>query len=399
MKKGIILVALSFLLAFPAMGQTKLVKSIERMAKKDKTDLVEARKLLEPALSNEETANDPYAWYVAGLLQEKAVEKDYLAMQLGNEINESAFYSNLMEMVKFYTKSSELDSRKKFEKKISGPLSTFYQLLVNGGAKYLDAGKFKEAAEYFQTFLNVKKMPMFEGTPVAESDSLSMQIGFFNAYAASQIEDNTDNAIAAFESIKNTPYRQNDVYQLLALQYYNKKDNANFIKTLEEGAKLFPTEEFFVNNLVDSYVKENKLDDAKSYLDMAVAENPNNAQLLYVYGILYENGYKDMEKALEYFKKSTEADSNYAQGYFGVGRYYFNSGHEIINSADISNQAKYKEASAKADKLFKESIPYFKKASELEPENKQFLSALSNCYYALGMEEERAKVEEILSTL
>ncbi|MDN4752995.1 tetratricopeptide repeat protein [Porphyromonadaceae bacterium W3.11] len=399
MKKGIILIALSFLMAFPAMGQQKLVKSVERMVKKDKADLVEARKLIEPALTNEETANDPYAWYVAGLVEEKAVEKDYLAMQLGQEIKEDVFYNNLMNMVKFYRKTNELDSRNKFEKKISGPLSTYYQLLVNGGATFLDDGKFKEANEYFQAFLDVKKMEMFKDSPVSQSDSLSMQIGFFNAYAASQIEDNAENAIKAFESIKDIEYRQNDVYQLLSLQYYNAKDNENFIKTLKDGAALFPEESFYVNNIIDAYIKQNQLDEAKSYLDIAISEHPDNAQLYYTYGFLYENGYQDTDKAIEYYTKATEIDPTYAQGFFGIGRCHFNAGHALINNVDLSDQEKYKEATVKSEKLFKQSIPFFEKAIELEPDNQDFLRALSNCYYVLGMEEERAKIEDKLSTM
>lgn len=399
MKKGIILIALSFLIAVPAMGQRKLVKSVERVVKKDKADLVEARKLIEPALTNEETANDPYAWYVAGFVEEKAVEKDYLAMQLGQEIDEDVFYTNLMNMIKFYRKTDELDTRDKFEKKISGPLSTFYQLLVNGGAAFLDEGKFKEANEYFQAFLDVKKMEMFKDSPVSQRDSLSMQIGFFNAYAVSQIENNSENAIKAFESIKDIEYRQNDVYQLLSLQYYNAKDNENFIKTLKEGAALFPEESFYVNNIIDAYIKQNQLDEAKSYLDIAISEQPDNAQLYYTYGFLYENGYQDTEKAIEYYTKSTEIDPTYAQGYFGVARCHFNTGHSLINNVDLSDQEKYKEATVKSEKLFKQSIPFFKKAIELEPDNQDFLRALSNCYYVLGMEEERAVIEEKLSTM
>lgn len=393
MKKGIILVVLSLLLAVPAMGQKKLVKSIERMANKEKTDLVEASKLLEPAFANEETANDPHTWYVAGLIQEKNVEKSYLAMQLGQQIDEPAFYNSLMEMALFYAKSNELDSRKKFKTKISNALKTFAPLLINGGAMYMESNDFVNANKFFQKFLDVKKMDIFEGTPMAETDSMSMEIGFYNAYAASQIEGNTENAIKAYESIKNIPYRQNDVYQLLSVQYYQANDKENFVKTLQEGAKLFPQETFYVNNLVDSYIKDNKLDDAKNYLDVALSENPNSAQLLYVYGILYENGYQDSEKAVEYFKKSVEVDPTYSQGYFGIGRYYFNSAHTILNNADISNQAKYKEASTKGDSLFKQAIPYFQKAIELEPDNKDFLNALGNTYYALGMEAERAEIQ------
>lgn len=407
MKKGFILVALSFLMAIPALGQEKLVKSVERMAKKEKANLEEARSLIKPALSHPETVNDPHAWYVAGLIEEKAVEKDYLAMQLGQQVNEGVFYSNLLDMVNFYMKTDELDAvpdekgrvRRKFDKKISGPLGTFYQLLVNGGAGFLDTGDFKKANEYFQTFLNVKKMDIFEGTPVSMLDSLTMQIGFFNAYAASQIEDNTENAIIAFESIKSIPYRQNDVYQLLAVQYYTIKDNDKYIETLKEGAQIFPEESFFLNNLVDAYIKQNKLDDAENYLKLAIAENPNKPELFYVYGMLYENGYKDMEKAIEYFTKSVEADPAYAQGYFGIARCYFNGGHELANNADLSDQAKYKADTDKAEKMFRESLPFFQKAVELDPQNRDYLTALSSCYYVLGMEEERAKVEEQISLL
>ena len=407
MNKRIILLVLSVLLALPTLAQTSVVKQVERMAKKEKSDLKEARRLIASALTNPETAEDPYAWYVAGLVREKDVDKGYLAMQLGQEVDEDAFYTNLYEMATFYQKASELDGRpndkgkvrRKFEKKIADPLSTYYVYLVNAGAKHLDKQEFEEAVKYFEAFLNVKKMDIFQDLPVSQADSLSMQIGFFNAYAQSQIKDNHAKAIEAYEAIKDVDYRQSDVYQLLALEYYNNGDTEGFTRVLREGAEKFPEVDFFLNNLIDSYIKSGKSAEAKQYLDQALASKPDDPQLRYVYGMVYEQGDQNLEKALELYAQALKADPESAVYNYAIGRCYFNLGVATRDAVDQTDVEKYKASSAKADQLFKDAIPYFKKAVELDPANREYMSTLSRCYYVLGMEEERTVIEEKLAQL
>lgn len=278
MRRGIIVAALGALLAVApvasSFAQDKVVKQVERLAKKDGANLNEARGLIKPALEHPETAQKPRAWFVAGLVEEKEVERGYLAMSLGQQVNEKNFYTALDQMITYYDKAYQLDDategrkdklKKGDRKDMEQAIRTYFPFLVNAGSVYLDEQNFEKAHHYFKKYGEVKKHPIFAGTEIAQEDSMSMQIAFFSAYAASQIPDNLQNAIAEYESIKNTPYRQNDVYQLLAQSYVMAEDTVNFVRTLEEGVQLFPEEQFFLFNMINVYIRQGKHDAAKTY--------------------------------------------------------------------------------------------------------------------------------------
>lgn len=403
MKKRIILVALSVLMAMPLFAQEKVAKQVERMVKRDNANLVEARQLMEPVLKNPETAESAYAWYVAGLVEEKAVEKGYLALQLGQQVDEQEFYKNLDAMITFYEKAALLDNqpndkgrvRPKYTKKISESVSTYYPLLVNAGSAALDAQDFVNAHAYFGKYGQVKTWPIFEGTHVAEQDSMSMQIAFFDAYSASQIEGNEQGAIQAYERIKNMPYRQNDIYQLLSVSYLNVGDTVQYVKTLEEGAKLFPDEQYFLFNMINMYLRQGENDKAVAYLNQALEKEPRNEQLYLVLATVYEQGYQDVAKAEELFKKALEINPEYGDAVIGLGRVYYNQAVQIKSDANaITDATQYNIEENKAEELFKKALPFFERAVEIEPDNSEYQVALMGIYYNLGMEDKVAEVEK-----
>lgn len=403
MKKGLILMALSLAVAVPSMAQMKSVKQAERIAKDDKPDYKMARSIIEPTLTNEETKNETRAWYVAGLIEQKQVEESKTAMALGKQYDEPTFYTALNAMVKYYLVADSLDCvpnekgkvKRKYADELSKALSENSGFLVNAGSYYLDRKEFDKAHASFQRYLALKKLPMFEGTPMAAQDSMSMQIGFFSAYTASQMENNHAEAIKEYEAIKEVPYRQSDVYQLLAQEYLSIQDSVNYMATLESGAKVFPEDKFFVFNLINIYIRKGESEKAKNFLDQAIANDPKNVQLYNVLGTVYEQSFKDPAKAEEQFRKALEIDPTYADAVIGLGRIYYNQAVEIQSEANaLNDQKKFDELNKKAKELFTKALPYFEKAVELQPDNSEYLMALRGIYYNLGMDAKVAEIEK-----
>ncbi len=307
---GTLSVLLGAFLVVPAFAQEKVVKEVERTVKRDKADINAARQLIKTTLENPETANSAHAWYVAGFVEEKAVEKGFIKLQLGEAVDEAGFYKPVYDMVNYYEKAYELDHqpndkgrvRPKFEKKIREAVSTYYTQLINAGNEGLQSGDFKKANMYFSKFGEMKNHPMFEGTPVATADSLSMEVAFFSAYAATQMEDNTTAAIEELKRIKDVPFNQNEVYQLLALQYINSGDTVSYENTLaqvyfNQGADAINE----ANNITDQDKYTVALEKAKSfytkalpYLEKVHNLDPENSQFrTALYNVYYNLGMED----------------------------------------------------------------------------------------------------------
>lgn len=404
MKKTLLLLGMGILAVSPAFGQEKLVKEVERMAKKDNANLVEARTLIAPALTDPETAESAHAWYVAGLIEEKDVEKGYIAQQMQKEVDMPKFYKAVYNMADNYMKAYDFDNRPnnrgkvrpKYNDEIKRSLSNYYGFLVNGGAEFLNKNDFENAHRFFDKFLKVKRMPLFEGTDVAKQDSLSMEIGFFNAYTTTQIKGKEDEALAALNEIKDTQYRQSDVYQLIATTQLAKADSAAYLATLEEGSKLFPGNTFFLGNIINVYLNKKQYNEAKEYLNKVLAQpDLKNREMFYnaLADIYAQEGNND--EARKNYEEALKINPDFADATMGIGRLHYNHALQIANDATaaIGDAKKVKELDAQAQELFKKALPYLQKASQLEPDNREYLMALRNVYYNLKMQKEFDEID------
>lgn len=405
MKRIIAIAALSTCIAVPSFAQMKVVKQVERIVKSSKPDIKTGRELIEQALQNPESKEDAKTWVVAGELEHKVVDEEKTKLMLQQKADEVKMYEALGKMYPYYIEAYRLDGlpdskgrvKRHYTKQIKEALQENRDFYINAGSYYLEKRDFEKAHEYFKDYTDIKNHELFEGTDFAKADSTSMQIAFFQAYAASQA-GKREIAIEEYEQIKSVPYRQSDVYQLLANEYLRAEDSVKYMNTIEEGAKLFPKEKYFTFNLINNYIQSGDNDKAIAYLDRALENDPDNTQLINVKGKVYEQGFKDMAKAEEMYKLALSKDPNDAESSIDLGRIYYNQAVAMQSDANAldtdSDGAKKKDAAAK--ELFKKALPYFEKAVELKPDETEYLMALRGIYYNLGND---AKVEELSKKL
>lgn len=405
MKRVLLTVALC-VVATASFAQKKAVNEAQSIAKSDKADFGEARTLIKGALENPETKDDAKTWYVAGFIEDQQFSSERTKQILGQQPNEPVMYEALYNILPYFLKSYELDQKPnakgkikpKYSKDIKSILGANHIYLFNGGAYYFDKQDYKKAYDFFNQYLDISELPMFEGTQVADKDSTFMSVQFYAAVAALQLKDDPQLAIAALERAKNTDYRQNDVYQSLCSVYEQAKDSVNLLKTLEEGMVKFPDEPFYLMSLIKTYIYSNKNDEAIEYLNTAIQKDPNNANLYDVMGSVYESGLKDYDKAEMYYKKAMEVDPNYTEAIPNLGRVYYNQAVNRQSEANMINDSKkYQEEVAIAKELFKKALPYYEQAHKEKPDVRDYMIALRGIYYNLNMGPEFEAIEAELN--
>ena len=208
-------------------------------------------------------------------------------------------------------------------------------------------------------------------------------VDFFAIITAYQADDKPL-AIKYAEELKGSGYRQNEVYQILAQTYIEEGDTVNYITTMRDGLRLFPQEPYYSVNLINTYIMQNKYDDAREFLAQAIELNPKNPQLYDVMGKLYEES--NAEEALKWFGKALEVNPDYVESLCNIGRVYYNQAVEISDKEAGGSAA----AQKKRTELLKKALPYLEKAYGINPDSSYYL--LGNIYYALG---DNAKYEEI----
>ena len=392
MKRVLFTMALC-VVASASFAQKKAVSQAQSIAKGTNPDFNEARTLIKGALDNAETKSDAKTWYVAGFIEDQQFNNENKKQMLGQKPNEPVMYQALGEILPYFEKAYELDQlpnekgkvKPKFTKNIKGILSANHVYYINGGAFYFDQKEYQKAYDFFEQYLKISDMEMFKGEQVAARDSNFMTVQFYAAVAATQLK-NHDLAVKALERAKSTDYRRNDIFQYLCYEYEQAKDSVNFEKTLMEGMNNFPNEPYYLMSLINTYIYSNRNEKAIEYLNTAIAKDANNAQLYDVLGRVYETGLKDYAKAEESFKKALEIKPDYAESLSNLGRVYFNQAVNKQGEANMINDAKkYQEELAKAKEFFKQALPYFEKAHQLKPDEREYMTALRGIYYNLNM--------------
>ncbi len=391
--------------ASASFAQKKAVSEAQSIAKGSNADFAEARTLIKGALENPETKDDAKTWYVAGFIEDQQFSTERTKQVLGQQPNEPVMYEALGSILPYFEKAYELDQRPnakgkvkpKYTKDIKSILGANHVYYINGGAYYFDQKDYKKAYDFFEQYLKISDMPMFEGEQVAERDSNFMTVQFYAAVAATQLNDH-EVAVKALERAKNTDYRANDIYQYLCYEYEQAKDTVNLEKTLEEGMQKFPDEPYYLLSLINNYIYSNRNEKAIEYLNTAISKDANNAQLYDVMGRVYETGLKDYAKAEEYYKKALELNPEYIESISNLGRVYFNQGVNKQGEANMINDAKqYQEELGKAKEFFKQAMPYFEKAHQMKPDEREYMIALRGIYYNLNMGDKFDAIEAELN--
>lgn len=400
MKRILFTVALC-VAATASFAQKKAVNQAQSIAKGGSADFTEARTLIKGALSDPETKDDAKTWYVAGFVEDQEFNVERTKQLMGQQANEPVMYSALLATLPYFEKAYELDQvpdakgrvRPKYTKDIKSILSANHVYYINGGAYYFDARDYRKAYDAFEQFLKISDMPMFKGEAVAERDSNFMTVQYFAAIAATQLGE-PQTAIAALNRAKDTDYRANEIYQYLYYEYEQLQDSVNMEKTLKEGMTKFPEEPYFLLNLINTYIYSNRNEEAIAYLNTAIANDPNNSQLYDVMGRVYETGLSDPAKAEEYFSKALEINPENADALSNLGRVFYNQGVTKLGDANLINDNKvYQEELAKAKEFFQKALPYFEKAHQLKPDEREIMIALRGIYYNLNMGKEFDEME------
>ena len=396
MKRVLVTIGLC-LMPTVVFGQKKAVSDAERIAKDSKPDFNEARALIKGAMENAETKDDAKTWYVAGLIEDTQFSTENMKQILGQKPDEAVMYEALGNILPYFKESYRLDQlpnekgkvKPKYTKNIKGTLNANILYYLNGGAYFFDQRNYKRAHDFFEQYLEIADLPFMKGEKAAARDSNFMIVQFYAAIAAMQM-DNPQQAIKDLNRAKETDYRRFDVYQSLCYVYDQVlKDTVGLEKTLEEGMKLFPDSSYFLNNMINVYISTKRNEQAMQLLNTAISKSPNNPQLYFALGSLYEVGLKDEAKAEEAYKKALDLDPENPSNIFSVGRLYFNQGVSLLDKANsLNDQNQYKAEKAKAEAMLRKALPFFEKAHKLKPEEREYMIGLRGIYYNLSMNKE-----------
>ena len=395
----VLLMAVSF-----AFAQEKNVKEAKSIAGEVKPDFAKAEQLINEALTNPETKDNAATWDVAGYIQKRINEKEMENAYLRKPYDTLKVYNSVLNMYNYYVKCDELAQipnekgkiKNKYRSANSKTILAERPNLINGGIQYFNLNKNEDALKYFAAYVDAATLPMMEKENLLEKDTILPQVAYYATLAADRVGDKDAVMKYAQYALKDKENGQ-FAMQLLTDAYKANGDTAKWVEKLQEGIVKFPENQYFFANLVDYYSSSNQNDKAMQFADDMLAKDPNNKLYLYVKAYLYHN-MKDYEKAIEFYKKTLDIDPAYAEACSNLGLVYLLQAQEYADKAPADiNDPNYATAQAEIKKFYEAAKPYYEKARELKPDQKDlWLQGLYRVYYNLNMGPEFEEIEKMM---
>lgn len=385
-------------------AQSKDAKEAKKIASGTNPDFAKAEQLINADLQNPEFKNDAANWDVAGFIQKRINEKEMEKAYLRQPYDTLKAYNSVLNMYNYWMKTDELAEvpdekgkiKNRFRKNNVATMMIERPNLINGGIQYFNENNNAEAFKFFAMYIDAAKHPMFEKENLLKNDTLVPQIAYYAALAAAKMEDYP-------KVLKYAPYAVDNkevgayAMEFISTAYKAEGDTVQWIASLQDGIQKYPDYPFFFGHLIDYYSNNNKFDEAMVFADDMLARDPGNTFFLYVKGYLYHN-MKDYDKAIEFYKKTIDADPNYAEAYSNIGLVYSQQAQEFADNATADlNDPKYAQDQEKIRELNELARPYYEKTRQLKPDQPDlWLQGLYRIYYNLNMGPEFKEIEELM---
>ena len=361
--------------------------------------LEEARNLIEQALKTPEVQAIASAWLTKGNIYNTQLQNDMIKRQPGPN---TPLTGDNDALVAFgaYKKVYGL-SQIKYEKleAIKG-ISEVQGHLINIGL-----GKY-EGMEYEKSFLSF--LASLEGHDLLKEnghkslldDPQQLEDQVYITALAASLANRCPDAIVFYGKLYNTGTDKPAVYEGL----YNCKqqigDEAGAFRILAEGRKKFPNDRSLLFAEINFYLKAGKSNELTGRLEQAIEQEPGNVSLYVTLGNVYDNLFQSalinndepkantyFDNAKRYFSNGLMKDPENLDANYSLGALYYNKAavrtrHMNELSDDFSKKGLEKLNVIRNEimGLFDQSLPYFKKAETINPNDVNTLIALIEIY-------------------
>ena len=305
--------------------------------------------------------------------------------------------------------NNSLKTSKEFEKNISDNKKYVWGLTLNQGVgfynKYVSAVKEngqtpKDSARMFLD----QAIASYDTAIVVNPDSA---VTYQNLAIAYHLNGNFDQEISAMkEAVKRKP--ADDEYASIINAYIKKGDAAsdrnnkqeatedynNALSYLNEGRKFDPSNQEFLTNMIDLYIKTNRTSEAMPYMYEVIAKDPSNKVFHFNLGVLLMQGNNvdSLKKAVDQFDAALQIDGKYEPALINIAVCNIKIGdnlrQKVINSGAQGNSDKSYIA------YFKKAAGYYQQLTILKPDEPKYFDALATAYANADMGKEAQKASD-----
>lgn len=334
--------------------------------------LDQAKKLIDEAISHEACANWDKAHFTKGQIYQAIFEsplQDYKKLS-----------ANALDVAwEAYQKVIQLDEKQKYTQKLETQYKNLIVDYTNKAVEYYNAENFKDALVAFKRVLDIESSPIITTEGPAKIDTAVM----FNAGVSAQRAGNLPDAEKYYKEVLKYNYEPARTYAMLAnvLKEQGKEEEA--VKYLHKGYEMYPDNSYMLVELINYYLLGGEPEKAETYLEAAIRQDPKNASFYRAKGTLYEK-MKQPTKAEEMYTQALAIDPKDFLAQYNLGNIKLTVVIEFHKKVlDIVDVNEYNKKLEEVYAGYSSVIPYFEKALELNPGEKNTMSTLKELYFKL----------------
>ena len=343
--------------------------------------LDKARADIDKAIVNEKTSIKAKTWYTRGEIYQGMLESPIYSKQLqAGEGLQKAFES--------FNKTIELDTKTgEFGKQAVTKMDNLYGRAFNDAVTSYNAKDYDKAIASYRLASQIKPQ-----------DTTAV---LYSAYA-SEAKQDFPAAKASYNQLLAMNYKSVTLYSRLFQMAKQENKQAEAAKILQQALLAYPTNKGFMLEDLNMSLAGGKGEDALGKINKSIAADPSNSNLYAVRGSMYDQQ-KKTELAVADYKKAVELDPKNFDAQFNLGVYNYNKAADFYTKASKMDLKTYqisgKKSEVEGKRFFEAAVPYFERALELQPNDRNTLTSLKKIYFRLGRTADSARLETKLQSL
>ena len=257
--------------------------------------------------------------------------------------------------------------------------------LFFGGANHLRKGNFQTAYEFFETYIDCARQPLFSDHDLLNSDTRMGEAAYWATYCGYRLNDPVL-TLRHHELARRDTSKLEFTLQYAAEAWNRLGDETRFNELLWEGFAFFPKSTYFFPRLMDGYTRKGNYEQALSVVDEALKADSLSELFLYAKSTMLLNLGRYAE-SLDYSKRLLTLNDQMADAYYNAGTACLN----IILNMDTRRHKK------QIKKMYQKAQPYMETYRRLAPDAKdKWGPALYRIYFNLNLGKQFDEIDRLL---
>ena len=257
--------------------------------------------------------------------------------------------------------------------------------LFFGGAHYLRKGDFSTAYDFFETYIDCARQPLFTDHDLMNSDARMGEAAYWATYCGYRLNDPVL-TLRYHELARRDTTKLEYTLQYIAEAWNRLGDKQRYAEILWEGFAFYPKSAYFFPRLTDAFTAKGNYEQALSVVDEALKADSLNELYLFAKSTMLLNLGRYAE-CLDISKRIIALNDQMADAYYNAGTACLN----IVLNMDSRRHKK------QIRKMYQKAQPYMETYRQLAPEAKdKWGPALYRIYFNLNLGKQFDEIDRLL---